>query len=147
MANTEPKTITAVEECSRWDCAARVMFGTPLRRLSGDRGHILLFGPCCVVAYRIRQRRYSFGCVFRTAETEAISGDVVPGVSPAPVLLAGFLRGGHFARALLLLRELRRRGIADTISNESYLRAAVALARPHVDVCVLAEAMEAAWTC
>jgi hypothetical protein len=137
--------ITAVQECSSHARASRVVFGTPLRRVSGARGPILLFGPGCVVAYRIRQHRYAVGCVFRTAVTAADGGDDVPGVSPAPCLLVGFSRGRQFDRAVLLVRELGRRGIADALPSASYLRAAPALARPHFNVRLLVEALETSW--
>lgn len=146
MSDVKHNTITAVQECYLRERGERVVFGAPLTRVSGTRGPILLFGPGSVVAYRIRRRSYAVGCVFRTTADAAISGDAVPGVSPAPVLLVGFLRGRQFARALILLRELRRRGIADTLPSESYLRAATSLARPHFDVRLLADALEASWT-
>jgi hypothetical protein len=136
---------TAVQELSSRECGARVVFGTPFRRERGTRGPILLFAPGCVVAYRIRHRHYSTGCVFRTATSAAVSGDRLPGVSPAPHILFGFVRGRHFERAVLLVRELGRRGIADTLPSESYLRAAPALARPDFNVRLLAETLEASW--
>jgi hypothetical protein len=139
---------TAVQECTTVEREARVVFGTPLRRTRGTRGPIVVFAPGCVVAYRIRQQRYWAGCVFRTAIDALAPGDIVPGVSPAPYLLFGFARGRIFERGLVLLRELRRRGIADALPNATYLRAATAITRPELDVRLLADTLEASsWTC
>jgi hypothetical protein len=60
--------------------------------------------------------------------------------------LWGFARGRHLDSVLGLLRELGRRGVADTLSDAAYLRVAPALARPHVEVALLADVMEASWT-
>lgn len=143
--STQPKT--AVQEVYSRDYAARVLFGAPQQRAAGTRGPILLFGPGSVVGYRIRLRRYAVGCVFRTVEAGADGGDAVPGVRPSPLVLLGFLRGRQFSRALMLLRELRRRGIVDTLPSASYLRAAAALNRQSFDVRFVAKALEDSWTC
>jgi hypothetical protein len=136
-----------VQECFAQQRGAHVAFGTPTRRVAGARGPILLFAPGSVVAYRIRQRRYAIGCVFRTATGAAVSGDVVPGVSPDPQLLFGFARGRIFDRALALLQELGRRGIANALPDEMYLRAATSFVRSDIDVRLLADTLEASWTC
>lgn len=147
MSNVDAQPMTAVQEVYSRDYASRVLFGSPERRIAGARGPILLFGPGSVVGYRMRVRRYAVGCIFRTVTNAVDGGDAVPGVSPSPLVLFGFLRGRQFSRALMLLRELRRRGVADTLPSASYLRAAAALYRPSFDVQLLARALEDSWTC
>jgi len=130
--------MTTIRECSSRAYAAHVLFGEPSERRSGE----WLFPPGRVVAYRVRARRYCTGCVFRTSELGE-AGDVVPGVTPSPTLLWGFARGRHLDAMLGLLRELGRRGVADALSDAAYLRVAPALARPHVELGLLADVMEA----
>jgi hypothetical protein len=43
----------------------------------------------------------------------------------------------------MLLRELGRRGVVDTLPDAAYLRVAPVLARPHVEIALLADVMEA----
>lgn len=136
---------TAVQEASARRYASRVVFGAPHKRIAGTLGPIALFAPGAIVAYRVRQDRYAAGCVFRAA-CDGGPGDPLPGVRPPPTLLIGFVRGRIFARAVLLLRELGRRGVVDALDNEAYLRAAFALARPDLDVRLLADVLEAPWT-
>ena len=139
-------TITTVHECSSSAYAASVLFGEPMAFACTEQGRTLRFPPGRIVAYRMRVRRYATGCVFRTA-VQLGAGEAVPGVSPAPVLLWGFARGRHFDNLLGLVRELGRRGIADALSDAAYLGVAPALARPHAELGLLADVMEASWTC
>lgn len=132
--------ITAVQERADRRCWAKVAFGVPLERHRSARGPIALFTPGTVVAYRVRQARFSGGWVFRTASSPE-GRTAIPGVSPAPHMLIGLCPTKLIVRAVLLLKELEARGVLDELSDTTYLRAATALGRSHLGINQLADAL------